>query len=114
LIRPALSDAEIQTELWHSLASLLRSYTAVHGLGNGRQASVEVTEEKISVRHGAKWLRLERSNAAVIWTRENGSGGTLELTSSGTLRTPESEQAIDLAAESWARELMWEHTAELT
>ena len=37
-------------ELWVSLASLLRSYTAAHGLNGNRQATVELGEERD---HGA-------------------------------------------------------------
>jgi hypothetical protein len=96
----------LHRELWASLASLLRSYTAAHGLHTGRHAVVESTEEKITARHGEKWLVLIRNHDSVTWTRENGDGGTLELTESGTLRGPNGEQAMDLAAEHWARELM--------
>jgi hypothetical protein len=32
--------------------------------------------------------------------------GTLELTESGTLRSSTQEEAMDLAAEQWAREIM--------
>ena len=93
-------------ELWTSLASLLRSYTAAHGLHSNREAAVELTEEKITVRHGQKWLRLERNYAILTWTRENGTMGTLELTEAGTLRSGTHEEAMDLAAEQWARDLM--------
>ena len=95
-------------ELWTSLASLLRSYTAAHGLHSKREAAVEVTEETITARHGEKWLRLDRNHAILTWTRENGTMGTMELTESGTLRSATNEEAMDLAAEQWARELMLE------
>jgi hypothetical protein len=93
-------------ELWTSLASLLRSYTAAHGLHLKREAAVELTEKTITVRHGEKWLRLIRNHAILTWKRENGSMGTLELTESGTLRSSTHEEAMDLAAEQWAREIM--------
>jgi hypothetical protein len=93
-------------ELWISLASLLRSYTAAHGLHANREAVVDLTEETITVRHNEKWLRLDRSNSTVTWTRENGNMGSLQLTESGTLRNADNEEAMDLAAEQWARELM--------
>jgi hypothetical protein len=38
--------------------------------------------------------------------RENGDSGNLELTVGGSLRGPEGEEVMDLAAECWARELM--------
>jgi len=96
----------LYSELWTSLASLLRSYTAVHGLHSKREAAVELTEKEITVFHKEKWLRLERNHAILTWARENGNMGTLELTESGTLRSETQEEAMDLAAEQWARDLM--------
>jgi hypothetical protein len=104
----------VLAELWTSLSSLLRSYTAMHGIPTGSEAAVELNYEKISVRHGEKWLHLERNNTVVTWTRENGRCGSLELTEHGSLRGPEGEQAMDLAVESWARELMHDYATELT
>jgi len=128
-----LGDA-VYVELWVSLASLLRSYTAAHGLNGNRQATVELGEERILVRHGERWLDLQRAGERVSWTRENGSDGVLEMTEAGRLRSrdprfqnrdlhpsgqrplagdpgglghPESsEEEMDVMAEAWARELM--------
>jgi hypothetical protein len=102
----AALQRQLFAELFVSLASLLRSYTAVHGLHTKREAAVESTEDKITVIHNEKWLRLTRNHAILTWMRENGSMGTLELTESGTLRGDNSEEAMDLAAEQWARDLM--------
>ena len=122
-------------ELWVSLASLLRSYTAAHGLNGNRQATVELGEERITVRHGEQWMQLDREGSQVTWKREDGRGGRLELTEAGRLRLrdPRSEnpdlghpypadgekdlgrpdlfdgadeEEMDVAAEQWARELM--------
>jgi len=113
-----LESAQVYVELWVSLASLLRSYTAAHGLNGDRQATVELGEERITVRYAEKWLDLQRSGERVNWLRENGSSGVLELTEAGTLRSksdPRSqnrglghpgEEEMDMAAEAWARELM--------
>jgi hypothetical protein len=99
--------AQVFAELWVSLASLLRSYTAAHGLNGNRQATVELGEEQITVRHGNAWLALTRSGAHIRWERENGSSGILELTEAGRLRSADGEEEeMDMAAESWARELM--------
>ena len=118
--------AQLYVELWVSLASLLRSYTAAHGLNGTKQATVELGEEQILVRHGDDWLDLKRSGAAVIWRREDGMTGVLEMTEHGRLRSrdprspnardlgrPEleagveaGEEEMDMAAERWARELM--------
>jgi len=103
---PNTSDESLYAELWISLASLLRSYTAVHGLSRKRQATVEAEEGRILTRHGEKWLDLERTGAAVTWRREDGRGGSLELTEAGTLRHAADEEEMDMAAEAWARELM--------
>lgn len=98
--------AQLYVELWVSLASLLRSYTAAHGLNGNRQATVELGEERITVRHGDKWLDLKRNGAQVAWKRENGQSGMLELTEAGRLKSSGAEEEMDMAAEAWARELM--------
>ncbi len=100
------TTAQLYAELWVSLASLLRSYTAAHGLNGDRQATVELGEERITVRHAEKWLDLQRSGERVNWLRENGSSGVLKLTEAGTLQSKTGEEEMDMAAESWARELM--------
>lgn len=100
---------KVQAELWVSLASLLRSYTAAHGLNGDRQATVELGEEKITVRHGSRWLNLTRNGSAVRWKRDDGTGGMMTLTESGRLRVEDpgaGEEELDMAAEAWARELM--------
>jgi hypothetical protein len=114
---------QVYIELWVSLASLLRSYTAAHGLNGNRQATVELGEERITVRHGNGRLELERQGARIDWRREDGRGGVLELTEAGRLRDPKSqnrdlghpddaehpkEEEMDMRAEAWARELMHE------
>ena len=100
----------VWVELWVSLASLLRSYTAAHGLNGNRQTTVELGEERILVRHGDDWLDLRRIDAVVIWQREDGRQRKLEFTEHGRLREVENEGAgeeeMDMAAERWARELM--------
>jgi len=117
-----IQTAAIYAELWVSLASLLRSYTAAHGLNGNRQATVELGEERITVRHGDRWLDLRRKGAAVRWEREDGRSRMLELTETGRLRAKDvpgneprsqnrdlghpQEEEMDLAAEAWARELM--------
>lgn len=93
-------------ELWVSLASLLRSYTAAHGLNGNRQATVELGEERILVRHADQWLDLQREGQHVMWQREDGRSGVLEMTEHGRLRGDQGEEEMDMMAEAWARELM--------
>jgi hypothetical protein len=97
---------ELWIELWASLASLLRSYTAAHGLRKNQHATVGHDEQRIVAQHGTRWIELKRSGAAVAWKRENGESGRLELTEHGRLRGAAGEQELDMAAEAWAQELM--------
>jgi hypothetical protein len=100
------SREQLYVELWVSLASLLRSYTAAHGLNGNSQATVELGEEQITVRHADEWLDLKRNGAQVMWKRDDGRNGMLELTEAGQLRSSTGEEEMDMAAEAWARELM--------
>ena len=99
---------QLYVELWVSLASLLRSYTAAHGLNKTTQATVELGEEQIMVRHGDAWLDLERDGALVRWSRPDGKAGIMELTEAGRLKADDGkhEEEMDIVAEAWARELM--------
>ena len=101
-----VSLEQLWSELWISLASLLRSYTAVHGLGSNRQATVESGENRILVRFDEKWLELRREGSRVSWQREDGRSRDLELTEAGRLLGSSGEVEMDMAAEAWARELM--------
>ena len=103
---PTANPEQLYVELWVSLASLLRSYTAVHGLNGKRQATVELGEERITVRCGESWLDLQRDGAKVNCQREDGRTYILEFTEAGLLRGDNEEEEMDMAAERWARELM--------
>jgi hypothetical protein len=92
--------AQLYVELWVSLASLLRSYTAAHGLNGDRQATVELGEERITVRHGDAWLDLKRDGAQILWTRDDGRSGMLEMLEAGRLRSETGEEEMDMAAEA--------------
>ena len=101
------TDHRLWAELWVSLASMLRSYTAVHGLNGKRQATVELGEQKIVVRSGERFLKLDRHEFEVLWFRESGSGGVLQLTVDSRLKNEVGAvEELDLQAEAWARELM--------
>ena len=100
------SCEQLYVERWVSLASLLRSYTAAQGLNGDRQATVELGEDHITVRHGNAWLDLKRDGASVTWSRDNGQDGMLELTEAGRLRSATGEEEMDMVAEAWAREMM--------
>jgi len=121
--------ATVYFELWTSLASMMRSYMAAHGLHRGHADrnhagpsrtgqnqtvhadwQVEWDAAHILTRYRDKWLDLKRDGTRVTWMRENGNSGVLVLTEAGRLRgaglEQEIGQEIDMAAEAWARELM--------
>jgi len=105
--------ASLYDELWVSFASLLRSYTSLHGLNRKEQATVELGEDLILVRVGERWLRLIRSEAELVWSREDGDRGLMRFTIEGRLAThvgdienEDREEEMDMQAEAWARELM--------
>ena len=103
----AATHDRLWAELWVSLASMLRSYTAAHGLNGKQQATVELGEEHIMVRSGERWMRLDRDETRVAWARENGSSGKLRFTIDGRLKDEAGgEEELDMQAEAWARELM--------
>lgn len=100
-------------ELWVSFASLLRSYTSLYGLNRKEQATVELGEDLILVRVSERWLRIIRSEADLVWTREDGNRGLMRFTIEGRLAThvgdienEDREEEMDMQAEAWARELM--------
>ncbi len=100
---------QLYAELWVSLASLLSSYSAVHGMNEGRQAAVELNKEQLTLSNGTSWLQLRRDSSLVTWQREDGRSGELEFTETGRLRSnsnPGEEAEMDMMAERWARELM--------
>jgi hypothetical protein len=106
-------NSALWPELWVSLASLLRSYTAAHGLNRKQQATVELGEETIVVRAGDRWLNLVRHEAEIIWSREDSTRGLMRFTIEGRLEThvghegkEHAEEEMDMQAEAWARELM--------
>jgi hypothetical protein len=108
------ADSQLCGDFWISLASLLRSYTALHGLSSKRQATVEHDSERIFASCDKRWLDLKREGTAVQWRRTDGQSGTMEFTQAGSLRWIEfgrleqNEEEMDMTAERWARDLMQE------
>lgn len=101
------TSSQLWPELWVSFASLLRSYTAAHGLNRKQQATVELGEDHIIVRAGDRRLQLDRTESEVVWTRENATRGTMHFTVDGRLQNASgAEEEMDMQAEAWARELM--------
>lgn len=99
-------------ELWVSLASLLRSYTAAYGLNRNEQATVELSDTRILVRCGERWLRLERAGDAIQCQKQPAEAGLVEMSllrwnEEGELESEAgSRTPMDLQAEEWSRELV--------
>ena len=94
-------------ELWVSLASLLRSYTAAHGLNGTTQATVELGDDEIRVRCGQRWLRLARTGGRIEGTTQDGQRFGLFWSEAGELLTETGDGLpMDLQAEEWSRELV--------
>lgn len=109
---PAISDEAVDRvfpELWISFASLLKAYTAAHGLNSGTEAEVEYDSDVIAVRvpSQSRWLRLDLRGAAATWKREDGSEGRFSLLLNGNIVVDTgTEEEMDTIAEQLAREIM--------
>lgn len=99
----------LQTELWTSWASLLRSYAAAHGLNAEQHAVVEVSAEEITLRVGSRWLRFTRE---VVEGSEPVCGDaapqTFALQEDGTVAIGGAgAEEMDFAAERLARGMLY-------
>ena len=109
-IDPARSNSSTNRILPSSGSRSLPCFAATPrcmACSGNRQAAIETAEEDHHRSPRRKMAHPQRViTQSVTWTRENGSSGTLEFTEHGTLRGAAGEEAMDLAAEPWARELM--------
>ncbi len=96
------SDA-LQTELWTSWASLLRSYAAAHGLNAPQHAIVEVGRDVITLRVGARWLHFTRDRVEAAELPPQ----PFQLNEDGTVTlADEPAEEMDIAAERLTRSLL--------
>lgn len=95
-------EARLQTELWTSWASLLRSYSAAHGMNSAHHAVIEVGSNEITARASTRWIRF--THEAV--ERSDGTQMDFSLEEDGTVRLDGRIEEMDMAAERLARELM--------
>jgi len=93
---------QLHRELWTSWASLLRSYSAAHGLNSRHHAVVEVGADEITLRVASRWLRFTHD----LMEDSGGNRSTFSLQEDGTVKLKEHTQEMDLAAEQLAREMM--------
>jgi hypothetical protein len=107
---------DVARELWSSFISLVRSYTAAHGLNGTRQAVLEVSADHLLVRAGERLLTVHFDGERGTITRETGTRETGDATEftideqgglvflSGTGESDPEE--MDMVAERLAREIM--------
>ena len=89
---------QLHRELWTSWASLLRSYAAVHSLGREQHAIVEVSEDRIMVRYGLRWMQFTHTE----YTTSEGQRTAFSLTENGRACVGPDEDEMDLCAERLA------------
>lgn len=92
----------LHRELWTSWASLLRSYSAAHGLNSGRQAVVETGADEIVLRVADRWIRFTHNRME----DSLGISVPFSLDENGRARLGDATEEMDLAAEKLAREIM--------
>jgi len=93
---------QLHRELWTSWASLLRSYSAAHGLNSRHHAVVEVGADEITLRVGSRWLRFTHETLQ----DSEGHRSSFSMQEDGTVKLNGIAEEMDLAAERLAREMM--------
>ena len=93
---------QLHIELWTSWASLLRSYTALHGLSSTHNAVVEIGADRILLRVDTRTLQF----TPTTFTDTQGNTESFSLEENGTVKIGTLTDEMDLAAERLAREMM--------
>jgi hypothetical protein len=96
----------VARELWASFVSLLRSYTAAHGLNGTRQAVLEVSDDHLLVRAGERLLTVRFDGEHGSFTRETGMAMEFTLDEHGRVIVNGISEEMDMVAERLAREIM--------
>jgi hypothetical protein len=99
-------DSAVARELWASFVSLLRSYTAAHGLNGTRQAVLEVSDDHLLVRAGERLLTVRFDGQHGSFVRETGSATEFTIDDHGRVIMDGNAEEMDMLAERLAREIM--------
>jgi hypothetical protein len=99
-------DPDLARELWTSFVSLVRSYTAAHGLNGTRQAVLEVSDDCLLVRAGDRLLSIRFADQHGTWQRESGPATAFALDDHGCMVMNGRAEDMDIVAERLAREIM--------
>jgi hypothetical protein len=95
-------DTRLSIELWTSWASMLRVYSAAHGLTSDRHAVVEVGAEEIVLRVDTRWVRFTRD----AMTTSEGLSVPFAMEEDGRVRVGDVTDEMDMAAEAVARGML--------
>jgi hypothetical protein len=94
----------LQAELWTSWASMLRVYSAAHGLNAAEHAVTEVSPDSITLRVGTRWLRFTPTEV----TASDGAALPFAIHEDGTVAIgSEAPEELDMAAERLTREMLY-------
>jgi hypothetical protein len=99
-------DPAVARELWASFVSLLRSYTAAHGLNGTRQAVLEVSDDHLLVRAGERLLTVRFDGQHGSFVRETGPATEFSINDHGRVIMNGHAEEMDMLAERLAREIM--------
>jgi hypothetical protein len=99
-------DPAVARELWTSFVSLLRSYTAAHGLNGSRQAVLEVSENHLLVRAGERLLTIRFDGQHGSFVRETGPATEFIMDAHSRVIVDGNAEEMDMVAERLAREIM--------
>jgi hypothetical protein len=99
-------DPAVSRELWSSFVSLLRSYTAAHGLNGTRQAVLEVSDDHLLVRAGERLLTVRFDGQYGSFVRETGPATEFTIDDHGRVIMGGNAEEMDMVAERLAREIM--------
>ena len=102
----AIADHATARELWSSFVSLIRSYTAAHGLNGTRQAVLEVSSDALLVRAGERLLTVRFNGEHGSFARESGAATPFTIDEHGRLVMAGETEEMDMVAERLAREIM--------
>ena len=98
----SLLDARLVVELWTSWASMLRVYSAAHGLSSARHAVVEVGADEIVLRVDTQWTRFTHEEM----TTSGGVSRGFAMEVDGRVRIGDVTEDMDMAAEEVARGML--------
>jgi hypothetical protein len=99
-------DPAVARELWASFVSLLRSYSAAHGLNGTRQAVLEVSDDHLLVRAGERLLTVRFDGQHGSFVRETGPTTEFTIDDHGRVIMDGNAEEMDMVAERLAREIM--------